>query len=65
MCKMLMLCQLVRNNHQRENEEKEEEETAAEGRSHLRTSDYNMTVQSTVLINCLFLRKLYDTQDED
>ncbi len=34
----------------RQREDEEEEEEAAEGRSHLQTSNYNMTVQSTVLI---------------
>ena len=34
-----------------EEEEGEGEGEAAEGRSHLQTSNYNMTVQSTVLIS--------------
>ena len=41
-----MLHQLVRNMFR----ERKEEEAAAEGRSHLLMSNYNMTVQSTVLI---------------
>ena len=51
--KGLMLChdQLVRNMFRQREEEKEKEKEKEEaGRSHLQTSDYNMTVQSTVLI---------------
>ena len=47
--KALMLHQLVRNMF-RQREEESAAAEAAEGRSHLRTSSYNMTVQSTVLI---------------
>ncbi len=43
---ILMLHQLVRNMFRQREEEKEEA-----GRSHLQISDYNMTVQSTVLNN--------------
>ena len=61
-----MMCQLVRNMF-RQKEDEEEKAAAAEGRSHLQTNNYNMTVQRTVLINesilHFFLKRLYKPND--